>query len=61
MFLYKTLPREHQFRAFYAAWMKAFFAFYMEQGTGKSKVTIDLMSNYYREGLIDAHRAERSA
>ena len=54
-YLYKTKPREHQARAHAAAWGKKYFAFYMEQGTGKSKVAIDLVSNIYKQtGEIDA-------
>jgi len=53
-FVYETLPRAHQFAAYKAAYGREYFALFMEQGTGKSKIVIDLMTNYFLEGKIDA-------
>ena len=58
-FLYKTLPRKHQEQAFYfiySLFMSGtnYGALLMQQGTGKTKVTIDIASNLYKEGKIDA-------
>ena len=53
-FLFKTKPMEHQVRAYDFAHDKDYFAWFMEMGTGKTKTTIDLASNWYKEGLIDA-------
>lgn len=46
---FKTEPRKHQYSALSAAYGHSYFAFFMEQGTGKSKVTIDLLSTYFIE------------
>lgn len=58
-FLYKTLPRQHQEDAFlflYSLFMsgKNYGALFMEQGTGKTKVAIDVASNLFKEKKIDA-------
>lgn len=53
-YLYKTEPYEKQAEAFFKAYDKEYFALFMQQGTGKTKVTIDLASNYYIEGKVDA-------
>lgn len=41
---FKTKPYEHQLIALEKAWNKETFAFFMEMGTGKTKVLIDNMS-----------------
>jgi len=46
-YAYRTEPRAHQRQAFNAAWCHKYFAFYMEQGTGKSKTVIVLASALY--------------
>ena len=51
---YKTKPMEHQVRAEDWSYNKEYFAYFMEQGTGKTKTTIDIASNWYLEGIIDA-------
>lgn len=51
---YLTAPMEHQVRAEEWSYNKEFFAYFMEQGTGKTKTTIDIASNWYLEGIIDA-------
>lgn len=50
---FKTEPRPYQFRALQAAWNKNAFAFYMDMGTGKTKVALDLFSAYFQDGKID--------
>ncbi len=52
-FLYKTAPYDHQIDAFNAVYGREYFALFMQQGTGKSKVAIDVASNLYKEGKID--------
>lgn len=52
--IYKTKPMEHQVRAFDFGTKKDFFALFAEQGTGKSKITIDVASNWFLDGIIDA-------
>lgn len=51
---YKTKPMEHQLRAIDFSYDKEYFAEFMEQGTGKTKVAIDIASNWFLEGIIDA-------
>jgi len=53
-FVYKTVPYKHQEDAVYAAYGKEYFAFFMQQGTGKTKVTIDEASNLFLEKKITA-------
>ena len=38
---FKTKPFEHQLKALGCSWNKESFAYFMEMGTGKSKVLID--------------------
>jgi len=52
--IYKTKPMEHQVRAYDFSHDKEYLALFMEQGTGKTKATIDLASNWYKEDIIDA-------
>lgn len=53
-FDYKTEPYRHQVDAFNKLYGKPFGALFMEQGTGKSKVAIDIASNLFKEGKINA-------
>ena len=41
---FKTKPYAHQLTALEMSWNKECFAYFMEMGTGKSKVLIDNMS-----------------
>ena len=50
---FKTKPYEHQLTALEKAWNKETFAFFMEMGTGKTKVLIDNMSMLYDKGKIN--------
>ena len=50
---FKTKPFAHQLRALEMSWDKKVFAYFMEMGTGKSKVLIDNMSILYDKGLIN--------
>ena len=38
---FKTKPYAHQLKALELSWDKPYFAYFMEMGTGKSKVLID--------------------
>ena len=51
---FKTEPFEHQRAALGASWNKREFAYFMEMGTGKSKVLIDNMAILYDYGHIDS-------
>jgi len=51
---FKTEPYEHQRIALGMSWDKEVFAYFMEMGTGKSKVLIDNISILYDEGRIDS-------
>lgn len=53
-FIHKTKPYEHQIEAVHYCYGKQYFALLMEQGTGKSKVLIDIASNLFLEKKIDA-------
>jgi SNF2 family DNA or RNA helicase len=50
---FKTKPFVHQLKALEMSWDKKVFAYFMEMGTGKSKVLIDNMSMLYDKGLIN--------
>jgi hypothetical protein len=44
LYKFKTKPYAHQEKALEMSWDKEVFAYFMEMGTGKSKVLIDNMS-----------------
>ena len=50
---FKTKPFAHQLKALKRSWNKPYFAYFMEMGTGKSKVLIDNISMLYDRGKID--------
>jgi SNF2 family DNA or RNA helicase len=50
---FKTQPYKHQLDALKKSWNKETFAYFMEMGTGKTKVLIDNMSMLYDKGKID--------
>jgi len=50
---FKTKPYAHQLKALELSWNKEVFAYFMEMGTGKSKVLIDNISMLYDKGKID--------
>ena len=50
---YKTKPFEHQKKALEMSWDKEVFAYFMEMGTGKSKVLIDNIAMLYNKGKIN--------
>ena len=51
---FKTKPFEHQLQALGCSWNKDNFAYFMEMGTGKSKVLIDNIAMLYDAGKINA-------
>ena len=50
---FKTKPYAHQLEALEASWNKSHFAYFMEMGTGKSKVLLDNMAVLYDQGKIN--------
>jgi SNF2 family DNA or RNA helicase len=50
---FKTKPFEHQLKALEMSWDRKVFAYFMEMGTGKSKVLIDNISMLYDKGKIN--------
>ena len=50
---FKTKPFAHQLKALKRSWKEPYFAYFMEMGTGKSKVLIDNISMLYDNGKID--------
>jgi SNF2 family DNA or RNA helicase len=50
---FKTKPYAHQLDALEASWDKENFAYFMEMGTGKSKVLLDNAAVLYDKGLIN--------
>jgi SNF2 family DNA or RNA helicase len=50
---FKTKPYGHQITALEKSWNKEVFAYFMEMGTGKSKVLIDNISMLYDKGKIN--------
>jgi len=51
---YKSKPFAHQKKALEMSWDKEVFAYFMEMGTGKSKVLIDNIAMLYNAGKINA-------
>ena len=50
---FKTKPYKHQLKALEKSWNKETFAYFMEMGTGKTKVLIDNLAMLYDKGKID--------
>ncbi len=50
---FRLKPYAHQLTALEKSWNKENFAYFMEMGTGKTKVLIDNMSMLYDKGKID--------
>ena len=50
---FKTKPYKHQMTALQKSWNKETYAYFMEMGTGKTKMLIDNMSMLYDKGKID--------
>ena len=53
-YIFKTKPYEHQLQALKKSWDKPSYAYFMEMGTGKSKVLIDNIAMLYDRGKINA-------
>ena len=50
---FKTKPYAHQITALEKSWNKETFAYFMEMGTGKTKVLIDNLAMLYDKGKVD--------
>jgi len=50
---FKTKPYAHQLVALEKSWHKENFAYFMEMGTGKTKVLIDNLAMLYDKGKVD--------
>ena len=50
---FKTTPYKHQMIALEKSWNKENFAYFMEMGTGKTKVLIDNLSMLYDKGKVN--------
>ena len=50
---FRKKPYKHQLTALEKSWNKKTFAYFMEMGTGKTKVLIDNMSILYDKGKIN--------
>ena len=50
---FKTKPYGHQLEALEMSWNKEVFAYFMEMGTGKSKVLLDNIAMLYDKGKIN--------
>ena len=50
---FKTKPNKHQMTALEKSWNKENFAYFMEMGTGKTKVLIDNLAMLYDKGKVD--------
>ena len=50
---FKTTPYEHQLKALEVSWNKETYAYFMEMGTGKTKVLIDNAAMLYDKGKIN--------
>ena len=51
---FRMKPYKHQLTALEKSWNKETYAYFMEMGTGKTKVLIDNMSMLYDNGKIDS-------
>ena len=51
---FKTKPYKHQITALEKSWNKETYAYFMEMGTGKTKVLIDNLAMLYDKGKIDS-------
>jgi len=51
---FKTKPYDHQVTALEKSWDKKEYAYFMEMGTGKSKVLVDNIAMLYDKGKINA-------
>ena len=51
---FKTKPYKHQLTALEKSWDKEDYAYFMEMGTGKSKVLIDNIAMLYDKGKINS-------
>jgi SNF2 family DNA or RNA helicase len=51
---FKTKPYEHQITALEKSWDKDEYAYFMEMGTGKSKVLVDNIAMLYDKGKINS-------
>jgi len=51
---FKTKPYAHQLTALEKSWDKESYAYFMEMGTGKSKVLVDNIAMLYDKGKINA-------
>jgi len=50
---FKTKPYKHQLLALEKSWNKETYAYFMEMGTGKTKVLIDNLAMLYDKGKVD--------
>ena len=50
---FKTKPYQHQLTALEKSWNRETYAYFMEMGTGKTKVLIDNVAMLYDKGKID--------
>ena len=50
---FKTKPYAHQLTALEKSWNRETYAYFMEMGTGKTKVLIDNAAMLYDKGKID--------
>ena len=50
---FKTKPYQHQLNALAQSWDREYFAYFMEMGTGKSKVLVDNIAMLYDKGKIN--------
>ena len=50
---FKTPPYKHQLTALEKSWNKETYAYFMEMGTGKTKVLIDNLAMLYDKGKVD--------
>ena len=50
---FRTKPYKHQLTALEKSWNRETYAYFMEMGTGKTKVLIDNMSMLYDKGKIN--------
>ena len=50
---FKTKPYAHQLTALEKSWNKETYAYFMEMGTGKTKVLIDNLAMLYDKGKVN--------
>ena len=53
-YIFKTKPYDHQRRVFEESWEEPFHGWFLEMGTGKTKIALDNAAALYEAGKINS-------